>query len=236
MPGAPYSSPYLLEMVKRLVGRPNAGTPSPASWYTRLSEAQAVIVADIAAICPEVLYPTVSYDSIPQLTSTDGGQTFTFGTDSNGYALAPMGKTGIYASLNDIPDYPWVPGRDYVPLGGTAIQIPNNGTWTGPLYWRGITPPGVIDDTHAPVLFPEASRALIAYRAAIAFLEEGGRNLALAATYKVDYGRPFGAQPGMFAEWCLTWRTSYRSGGVLGPQITGMAVAVGSAYNNGGSY
>lgn len=232
-PGAPYSSSYLLDMFNRLTGRPSTDAVSPASKYTRLSEAQSAIVVDIAAVCPDVLYPPVSYASTPTLTTTDN-QTFTFGTDANGYALAPMGKTSIYDSLDNIPNCPWQAGRDYIPLGATAIQIPNNGSFSGTLYWRGISPPGVIDGSHEPVLFPEGARQLIAYRAAINFLLEGGRNPALSAQYQLLYGRPFGAQPGMFASWCLEWRTAYRGGGVLGPQVTGLAVAVGSASNNGG--
>lgn len=220
-------------MFNRLTGRPNTDAVTPASKYQRLSEAQTAIVTDIASIFPSCLYPTVAYGSIPTLTTTDN-QTFTFGTDSNGYAIAPMGKTSIFQSLNDIPTRPWRAGVDYIPLGGTAIQIPNNGTHSGTLYWRGITPPGVIADTTLtqPALFPEGARQLIAYRAAIAFCMEGNRNPELGAYLMSVYGRPFGVNPGMFATWMLQWETAFRTGGAL-QQVTGMQVAVGSSFNAG---
>lgn len=231
----PYSSSYLLGLFNRLTGRPAADAITPASKYERLSEAQTAIVTDIATIYPECLYPTVAYASIPTLTTTDN-QNFTFGTDSNGFALTPMGKASIYKSLNDIPNRPMVPGRDFIPLGGTMIQIPNNGTYTGTLYWRGISPPGVIADTVAgqPSLFPEGARQLIAYRAAINFLLEAGRNVDLAHELMAIYGRPFGFTPGLFATWMLEWETQWRGGGVLGNQISGLQVAVGSYPNYAG--
>lgn len=231
---ATYDSAYLLDLFNRLTGRPAADTITNASKYQRLTEAQSEIVKDIASVCPYVLYPTVGYASIPQLTTSDN-QTFTFGTDSNGYALAPMGKVGIYQNLNDIPGSPWREGWDYVALGATAIQIPNNGVFSGPLYWRGITPPGDITDVLQPVLFPEGARQLIAYRAAIAFALEGNRNPELGLQLQAQYGRPFGDRPGMFASWLLEWKLAYRNGGALGSNVTGLAVAIGSQRNFYGS-
>lgn len=226
---AVYDSAYLLDYFNRLTGRPATDAVTNASKYTRLSEAQTAIVTDIAGIYPDCLYPTTT----PTLSTSDN-KTFTFGTNDNGFAIAPMGKASIYASLNDVPFHPWRPGLDYIPLGGTAIQIPNNNTYSGMLYWRGITPPGVIDADNEPVLFPEGARQLIAYRAAIAFLMEGGRQPDLAAQYIAMYGRPLGPNPGLFATWMLEWRTQWRGGGVLGNRVTGLAVATGSLTNASG--
>lgn len=208
----------------------------PASKYERLTDAQSQIVTDIAGIFPSCLYPTTTYASIPTLTTADSGKTFTFGTDSNGFAITPMGKAMIFSSLNDIPSNPWREGIDYIALGGTAIQIPNNNSYTGTLYWRGITPPGVLSDTSTtqPVLFPEGARQLIAYRAAINFLLEANRNPELAATYIGIYGRPLGTNPGLFAAQMLEWKTQWRGGGVLGNQVSGLQVALGSYTNSAG--
>lgn len=187
---------------------------------------------DITAVCPHVLYQPVGYASIPTLTTTDGGQTFTFGTDANGYAIAPFGKAAIYRSLNDIPDWPMVLNVDYIPLGSTAIQIKDNQSYTGTLYWRGVIQPGSINDDglHEPALFPEGSRMLIAYKAAINFLLEGGRNPVLAATYMQMYGRPYGGNPGLFAQWLQNWRTQFQNGGAL-QSASGLQVATGSSTN-----
>jgi hypothetical protein len=225
----PYTSAYLLKFLLRLIGRPAADSISQAAYYERLTDAQTLIVTDIAAICPQVLYPAVAYGSVPTLTTTDN-QLFTFGTDSNGFARTPMGKVRIYRSLNDIPTNPLQEGVDYQSVGQTAIRTLNNTVIMDTLYWVGISPPGVIDATHDPALFPEGSRQLIAYRAAIAFLLEANRNPALAQAYMALYGRPFGLNPGMFAVQCLEWRTQYAGGGVLG-SVSGLQVAVGSSYN-----
>ena len=225
----PYNAAYLLKFLLRLIARPAADSISAASYYERLTDAQTLIVTDIASICPQVLYPAVAYGSIPTLTTADS-KLFTFGTDSNGFAIAPMGKVRIYRSLNDIPNNPLVENVDYQSVGQTAIRTLNNTSITDTLYWVGITPPGVIDATHDPVLFPEGSRQLIAYRAAIAFLLEGGRNPGLAHEYMALYGRPFGPNPGLFASQMLSWRDQFAGGGMLGG-VTGLQVAVGSSSN-----
>lgn len=234
----PWTSEYLLTMFRRLVNRAGiADAVTTASYYERLSEAQAAIVLDIASVFPSCLYPAVAYGSIPTLTTTDQ-KNYTFGTDANGFAIAPMGKVTIYRSLNDIPSNPMVPSVDYIPLGGTMIQIPNNNTGPATLYWRGITPPSYIDGSgsHEPVLFPEGTRNLIAYRAAIAFLTEAGRDRDTAAEYKLLYGRPLHPTlPGLFAQALLMWETQYVGGGALsGPTVSGLAVALGSSINSGG--
>lgn len=231
---ATWDSAYLLSFFDRLAGRPSTDAITPASKYQRLSEAQNEIVADLAGICPHVLYPTVGYQAMPQLTTTDS-QTFTFGTDSNGYPVTPIGKVGIYSSLNDIPSNPWRANQDYVPLGGTAIQIPNNNTYAGTLYWRGIKNPADITATSQPSLFPEASRELIVIRAVYNFAGEGNKNAALAGTMALRYGIPLGAAPGRFAYWCLTWKTQFKGGGALNT-LTGQQVAVGSAFNMNGGF
>jgi len=196
-----------------------------ASKFQRLSEAQNEIVADIAGRFPRVLYPVVAYGSIPTLTTTDS-QLFTFGTDSNGYAISPMGAS-IYPSLNAIPNRPWVRGRDYIPVGATGIRIPNNNTYSGTLYYVGVTPPqditGVVVGSYSgqPSLFPEASRELIALKAGARFLEEGNRNLEGADRLHAQYDK-------RWKEWALTWRTQYKDGGAMG--MTGLGLAVTGQY------
>jgi hypothetical protein len=214
---ATWDAAYCLGVFNRLAGRPATdaaiGDPQKYQW---LSEAQNEIVGAIAGICPNVLYPTVAYGSLPTLTTSDN-QVFTFGTDSNGYAVTPIGRTKIFRSLNDLPDWPMRPGVDYLPEGGTAIRIPNNGTYTGTLYWLGITNPPDIDATHQPSLFPEASRELIPVLAVKNFTEAANRNPDLAATMLRRLGSPWApSYPGAFARWCQTWRTQFAGGGALG--------------------
>lgn len=171
----------------------------------------------MSAVCPRALYPKVAYSALPTLTTTDN-QTFTFGTDSNGYAIFPSGKGGIYPSLTSIPDRPWVEGRDYV-SEGTQIRIPNNGTYTGTLYWYGVTNPADIDVTHQPSLFPEASRELIVIEAVRQFARDGVRNVALVDEMQDEWDRAW-------PTWCLVWKTQFRTGGALG--FTGFQLALGA--------
>lgn len=225
---ATWDSPYLLSFYNRLTGRTGTDSITDASKYQRLAEAQNEVVADIAAVCPHVLYPTAAYASLPTLTTTDD-QVYTFGTDSNGYPTFPMGSGGIFASLNDIPTSPLIPGVDYM-VEGTQIRALNNGTLPATLYWYGIGQPVDIDASHNPVLNPESARELIGIRAAYNFGTEGNRNTALSASMAARYGYPLGNAPGRFAWWCQTWRTQFAKGGALG-SFTGMQLAIAGGGN-----
>lgn len=211
-----FDSAYLLSMFNRKAARASADSISDASKYQRLSESQNRIVAMLAAVAPYALYPHAAYDSLPTLTTTDN-QVFTFGTDANGFAIYPMGKGGIYPDLGAIPNNPWRPGIDYM-LEGTQIRIPNNNTWSGTLYWYGVMNPPDISAAVEPVLFPEASRELIALDAVRQFAQEGVRNGPLADEMSAEFSRAW-------AQWCLVWRTQFRSGGAL-QYVTGMSLAI----------
>lgn len=227
---ATWDSAYLLGYFNRLIGRTGTDSISDPTKYQMLSEAQNELIADIAAIAPHVLYPTVAYDSIPTLTTSDN-QVYTFGTDPNLYAKFPMGKGGIFASLDDIPTYPLRQGVDYM-NEGTQIRALNNSTLPATLYWYGISQPADINATDQPAIQPEAARELIGLRAAYNFGSEGNRNAPLAQTMAVRYGYPLHeSKPGRFAWWCLTWKTQFRGGGALA-SYTGRQLALGGAYNS----
>lgn len=226
---ATWDSPYLLKRFNAYTGRPSTDAISDPDKYQRLNEALQEIVGDIAAICPWVLYPKVAYGSMPTLTTTDN-QVFTFGTDSNGALIAPIGLTGIYRDLHDIPDNPYT---DYIDEG-TQIRIPQDRTYTGTLYWRGITMPADMTAAQDPGLFPAPARELIAIRAAYNFCLEYNRNPDVAANMAVLYGRPLSANPGRFVYWCLSWQTQFRSGGALGTW-SGLQMALAGLPNGIGS-
>lgn len=203
-----YDAADLLATFNRKAARPPADSISDVNKYDRLTKSQLRVIVQIHSVCPKVLYPTVAYGSIPTLATTDN-QVFTFGTDPDGYPVFPFGKAGIYKSLNDIPAFPLREGVDYI-SEGTQIRIPFNNTYSGTLYWYGITAPKDIKagGANEPALFPEDSRELIAIDAVRQFALEGARNPDLAAL--------------MLAEWnlawpqhCLRWRTQFRDGGAL---------------------
>ena len=224
-----WDSVYLLGYFNRLIGRTGTDSITDATKYQMLSEAQNEVIADIAAVCPHVLYPTVAYGAIPTLTTTDN-QVFTFGTDANSYAKFPMGKGGVFQSLNDIPNHPLIPGRDYM-NEGTQIRALNNGTLPAILYWYGISQPADITALVSPAIMPEAARQLIAIRAAYNFGTEGNRNAPLSQTMAARYGYPLGSAEGRFGWWCVTWKSQFAGGGAL-TTYTGLDLGLAGVYNS----
>ncbi len=219
-----WASDDLLLEFNQQAGRPPSGdSVTDAAKYARLTRAQSRVVADVAARCPKSLYQKVAYGSLPALVTTDN-QVFTFGTDSNGYAVFPIGKAIIFPTLAAFPTNPWTEGRDYI-NEGTQIRIPNNRTWTSPLYWYGIQQPADIDATHQPALFPEGSRELIVFEAVRSFATEANRNPELRGVMVQEYGTSL-------ARWCLVWKTQFRSGGALGG-LTGLRLAEMGISTNG---
>ncbi len=223
---ATYDSAYLLAQVKRLTGRTGTDSITDANWYIRITEAQNQVIADIAAICPHVLYPTAAYASLPTLTIT--GAIGTFGLDDNSYAKFPMGHGNIFRSLQDIPNSPFV---DYM-NEGTQIRALNNGTLPSTLYWYGISQPDDINATDQPAIKPEPARELISLRTAYNFGLEGNRNVNLSQSMAAEYGYPLhSTKPGRFAFWMVTMRTQFARGGAL--TLTGRDLAIG---NYGGQF
>lgn len=212
---ATWDSAYLLKMFNRKAARSTTDAITDPLKYERLSEAQNNIISQMMAICPKSLYPKVPYASLPTLTTTDS-QVFTFGTDSNGYPIYPLGHAGIYPSLNAIPNWPWREGQDYI-SEGTQIRIPNNNTYSGTLWWYGAQQPTDIDATHQPSIFPEAARVLIVIDAVRTFAQEGVRNVELEDDMQAEWER-------QWPRFCLLWKTAYRQGGAL--SFSGLQLAL----------
>lgn len=212
---ATFDSPWCLTKFNDLCGRPSADAITDVRKYGWLTEANNELVSAIAAVCPWTLYPT---GTIPTLSTADN-KIFTFGTDANGSPIAPLGKCGIYTSLSSIPGGPWREGADYL-NEGSQIRIPNDGTYSGTLYYRGITQPADLNATSNPTLLPEASRQLIPHIAALNFARSFARNPALAQMMLDYLGEPWKENTkGAFARWCLAWRTAFRSGGAMGQMV-----------------
>jgi hypothetical protein len=146
MAGYGYESIDLLNLFNRYAGRPEGDLIPDSAKYDRLAKAQDKVLMYIMATCPRVLYqgPTA-------MTSADGGYTWTFGTDDNGYAIFPLGNAQIYPTLSAYPSYPWVPGADYLDLG-TSVKMPANTPWGGSLYWVGVIQPEAITGNVDPFM------------------------------------------------------------------------------------
>ncbi len=103
---------------------------------------------------------------------------------------------------------------------GTQIRIPNNNSYSGTLYWYGITNPADITAAVQPALFPEASRELIVIECVRQFAKEYTRNLPLADEMTTEWDR-------QWPDWCLVWRTQFRKGGALNA-FSGFQLALAS--------
>lgn len=208
MAGTGYTSADLLSRFNAMAGRPSSGDSiTDAQKYQRLADAQDAVVADIANICGKVLY-----SSPVAMTTSDGGLTYTFGTDGNGYALFPFAAR-VYPTLSAVPDFPWQPGVDYLDHG-TSIAMPNNVPWTGGLYWQGITPPQQLAASVEPVVTAPPMRILIVIKAALNFSEEAKRDPELASVMAAKYKEEF-------ARWSVVLRKHLRGRRTLGPLAGG---------------
>lgn len=203
MSGSGWQSSDLLDRFNRLSGRPTSDSISPTVKYGFLADAEQYVLNRIASIAPKVLYGAPA-----AMSTADGGLTWTFGTDGNGYALFPMGKAGIYPSLASIPGGAWLPGIDYLDEG-VRIRMPNNSPFVGPLYWYGLTPTQQMSASVQPVLQPPSARILDVIQAVKVFAESAMRNPALADRMDLRFEREFGQTMTML-------RTHFRNGGGLG--------------------
>ena len=220
---ASFDSAYLLSLFNRYTGRPTSGdTITDADKYLRLSEGQNRVFQDMFARVPNSLYPKTA--NLPTLTSSSNGNIWTFGTDAQGFAIAPMGKTRIFPNQQSFPDFPWVEGVDYV-NEGTQIRLPNGRTWSGTLYWYGIAAPADITASVQPSLFPPSFRDLIVYQAVALYGEEGKRDLDLAERMLAKYAERFAAG-------CLAWKTQFADGGAM-QSWTGLRIAEAGGNING---
>jgi hypothetical protein len=206
-----YDSTSCLSFFNEKAGRSTSDVIADATKYLQLARAQQRIVARMVGVVPKAVMPIAPYTSMPQFFSADQ-QVFTLGNDLQGFPLFPFGKGGVYASLNDIPDNPWVEGIDYI-NEGTQIRIPNNGTYSGTLYWYGVTLPPDISGSTQPVILPNAARELIVLEAVRQFSMNYLRQPDLAAAMAAEIDGPMGAWP----TWCLAWKTQYKSGGAIWP-------------------
>ena len=204
-----YESQDLLRWMNQFVGRAGltADSISPFIKYDFLATAQDYVIQRIASASAKTLFSPPE-----QLTTADGGLTFTFGTDANGYPLFPMGRTGIYANLASIPGGAWTPGIDYLDEG-TTIRMPNNTPYTGTLYWYGLQAAPRMSDTVQPILMPPSIRMLIARRAAAMFAESGQiRNPQIADRQTLEFEKEFG-------EAMTLLRKHFKNSGCLGRML-----------------
>lgn len=220
---ASYTSAELLTLFNDLSGiAATGGSITDAAKYVRLAQAQNVVLEDAASRVPQAFYSKAAYGSTPTLSTTNQ-QIFTFGTDANGDPLFPIGKFRIFENLQAIPDYPWIEGVDYL-VEGSQIRIPNNQTWGGTLYWRGIAPVEAMSASVQPSITPVWARILIVYEAVRRYAEEGKRDPELADRMLGNYERDF-------RRYCLVLKTQVSNGGGVA-SVSGLRLSMLSPYSS----
>lgn len=181
-----YESTDMLASFSLLSGIPSGSTTvTDTSKYSYLAQAQDEIIIEIANVVGNALW-----GSLTLMTSADGGYTYTFGTDGNGYSLFLL-DGHIYPNLNANPSTPWVPGEDYIDEG-VRIRSLNNVPFAVAPYFQGITTPAAMAAGVQPVLYPPSARVLIPIRAVQNFAEAAKRDFDLATRMQTRYDRMFG--------------------------------------------
>jgi hypothetical protein len=200
-----FDSADLLARCKRKARRPATDESYlPADWYADMTEAQAYAIAWLVARAPEA-----QYGAPRLLTSSDGGYTYGFGTDSDGDAEFPIGHCEIYASKRNIPDEPLENMIDFI-AEGTKIRILNDRTRAfsdGP-YARFVLAPRKIDASTQPTLQPKTARLAIVYGAVAKWASRPGSG-ADPTYWEAERDKELAA-------WLLIYRTQYNMQAALG--------------------
>jgi hypothetical protein len=170
-----YDSDFLLEAFRDEADRPDDDEDlTDAKVYRYLTRAQVPVYSAITARFPRLLMGAPAL-----MSSSDGGYTYTVGTDSEGSTIYPFGHAEVYSrSLNGAELY----GSTYggfngdVVFEGSKIRIPAGNTKTfasGP-YIRYVALPLTISDSVEPTLQPKQIRGLILQQALILWANSGG--------------------------------------------------------------
>jgi hypothetical protein len=218
-----WDSPDLLRRCRQLARRPATDQAVPATmWYDFLTEAEAEVFAELAAVSPE------QFVSPPILMSTaDGGRTYTFGNDAAGSPVRPMGHAEIYPSIDAVADDALVEGEDYL-VEGALIRIPNNQARrfsAGPYARLTLRPDTALSDTSHPILQPKEARMLMVYKALEKWASRPGSG-ASPRTYIAMY-------VALYPKILLQLATAYNRGGsdwtwLTGAEVNGLGLLPGT--------
>ena len=111
--------------------------------------------------------------TITATITPDPAYIFTFGADRDGNNLYPVGKTTLYQTLTDIPDWPLYEGVDFE-MEGNKVRAMDGVPWpfSSPPYFQSLILPLTLSATVAPVLRPVQARCLIVDAASVRYAED----------------------------------------------------------------
>lgn len=204
--------------MKRMLKRPATEEVSPPdasvdiTYYALLQDAQLLVVMELSAHVPELMY------TFEKLTTGDAGVSYDF-------AKEPLGQYEIRQSPTGrllIPGPEWDMGVDFVPAGqkirfpGQRAKAFGNGPWA-----HYVQTPGLLDAGNAPTLKPDSARILLVPRACALWAERGGLRDPQSFTNEYDrlwYGDPDKGQVGILG---ALKNQAFLSGAAAIPSITG---------------
>ena len=203
---AGWASADLLTRFQTYLGRGNGGVMqadelwTDARAYMWIADAQEAVYTELSAMAPS------AFVGAPvQLTSADGGVTWTFGA-----GVYPLGHVEVYAQESGgrallASSYGTI-GGDFI-IEGDTIRTPGNRTRTyssGP--WARFTAfPTRISASDEPSLSPDAARELILWKALenAAEVSNGAMDATVWTAKYQDAKR----------RWTVAWQTQYASAG-----------------------
>lgn len=196
---ATWDSADLLARCKRYANRPAVDESfSDEDWYALLTEAQQEAVQDIVTRVPNAMT-----GAPVQLTSSDGGVTYSFGV-----GVQPLGHIELYTDEDgsELVASSWADAEGDFVVEGSTIRMPANlaRTFTsgGGPYARFVTMPTELSASTEPTLKPEWARALLVFGALIKWASIGGLR------DPSDWEKQYAA---LFAKVCLSLKTQYKN-------------------------
>lgn len=149
-----YDRADLIRRLKVRLGRPTSDiaftrTDTDDVYDDCLTEGQEYIHQQMALHAPDALWPDPTL-----LTSSDGGYTYGFGTDTDGAAIFAYGHFRVFENKASMPDTPLREGIDYAVDRTVIRMIPFDQPRSfadGP-YALFASPPNVISSSVEPVI------------------------------------------------------------------------------------
>lgn len=202
-----YSSADLLAMCREKAGRPQVDAQMPdAAWYRLLTEAQDMLLPEIAYRAPSALnqqYATLQTD--------DDGVTYHFGLDVYGEPLIPLGHVEVWARQGGRRLFAatYESQGDFV-IDGGRVRFPGDRTGRfsdGPYArWTGVPP--AITATAEPIIQPRPMRELLVNWAVMLWAERGGRRDP--TPWRLAFTRGWRGDPALGnGGWCAYLQTRF---------------------------
>lgn len=202
-----WDGPAVLAAFKREAGLNDANEyDDTLDLYPACSRGQVKLFEYVAARYPNPLYPAPF-----TLTPSADRKTFSFGNDSAGNAILPIGAVQIATTPKAFSGDSfsgWEEGRDFYDEGD-HIRLTSDRTYSGTLYARAVLTPPDITAVQPPVINPASARSWIAVFAAREFAGEGNQNPALVDAMQRKIDDRYTGIAGLM----LTYRKRYQSGG-----------------------